>query len=212
MNRNRLLVAIVLGTLIFVFPVLAQRPATQPQPRPQVPATQTTTAVAVPISKVAIIFSEAFQDPKNGISKFNVLMNKLNNDEFGPRQKRLDNMAQQIRQLQDEIAKLQTQPTVPANIQAKLDQVDQLKKQAQRETEDGQALYQKRRQELFGPLQDDIGKALDAYAKAHGITLIIDGSQVQGILYAADSLDITKAFISEYNSKNPVTAAATTPK
>jgi hypothetical protein len=38
--------------------------------------------------------------------------------------------------------------------------------------------------------------------------MILDASQVQGILYAADSLDITKAFISDYNSKNPATAAA----
>ena len=103
-------------------------------------------------------------------------------------------------------------PIAPQTIQAKIDQLDQLKKQAQRETEDAQAAYQKRRQELFGPLQDDVGKALDAFAKARGITMILDGSQVQGILYAADGLDVTKAFISEYNAKNPATAAVTPPK
>ena len=86
-----------------------------------------------------------------------------------------------------------------------------MKKDYQREGEDAQAQYQKRRVELFTPLQEDVGKALDAYAKAHGISLIIDGSQVP-ILYAAESVDITKAFIIEYNSKNPATASVTTPK
>jgi hypothetical protein len=41
--------------------------------------------------------------------------------------------------------------------------------------------------------------------------MVIDGSQAP-ILYAADSLDITKAFISDYNSKNPATAQAPPPK
>ena len=53
---------------------------------------------------------------------------------------------------------------------------------------------------------------MDAFAKARGITMILDGSQVQGILYAAEGLDVTKAFISDYNSKNPATAAVTPPK
>jgi len=57
-----------------------------------------------------------------------------------------------------------------------------------------------------------VAKPLDAFAKARGITMILDGSQVQGILYAADGLDITKAFISEYNARNPATAAVTPPK
>ena len=66
----------------------------------------------------------------------------------------------------------------------------------------------RRRQELFSPLQDEIGRALEAFAKARGINVIIDGAQVP-LLYAADSIDITRAFITDFNSKNPVTAATT---
>ena len=62
------------------------------------------------------------------------------------------------------------------------------------------------------PLQDEVGKELDAFAKAHGITLIIDGSQVPGVLYAAESMDVTKVFISEYNAKHPLTASSATPR
>jgi len=212
MNRNRFLAALTFIATIAVSTTLAQPGA---QPKPQTPPV-TQTSASVPVSKVAVIFSEAFQDPKAGIARFNATLNKLN-AEFADRQKKLDDMAAKIKQLPDEITSLQQQaakgtPIAPQAIQAKIDQLDQLKKQGQRETEDAQAAYEKRRQALFGPLQDEVGKALDAFAKARGITMILDGSQVQGILYAADGLDITKAFISDYNAKNPATAAVTPPK
>jgi Skp family chaperone for outer membrane proteins len=78
-----------------------------------------------------------------------------------------------------------------------------------RKTEDAQSAYQKRLQDMLGPVYDDIGKALDAFAKAHGITLILDVTKIQGIVSADGSLDITKAFITEFNSKNPATASLT---
>lgn len=215
MSRNRFIGAFALIVGVALSTAFAQAPGAQPKPQPTLPATQTA-APAVPVSKVAVIFSEEFQDPKTGIVRFTTTLNKLNS-EFVDRQKKLDDMAAKIKQLPDEITNLQQQaakgtPIAPQTIQAKIDQLDQLKKQATRETEDAQAAYQKRRGELFGPLQEDVGKALDAFAKTRGITMILDGSQVQGILYAADSLDITKAFISDYNAKNPATAAVTPPK
>jgi outer membrane protein len=190
--------------------VFAQPNATQPKAPASAPAT---TQVNIPVGKVAVIFSEAFQDPKNGIARFVVLQNQLNN-EFKKPQDELTQASQRVQSLQDEITKLQNSaaPVDPKTIQAKVDQLDQLKKDSQRKLEDTQAAYQKRRTDLFTPLQTDVGTALDAFAKAHGITLIIDGSQTQGLLYAAESMDVTKAFISEFNSKNPATASATAPR
>jgi len=166
---------------------------------------------SVPVGKIAVIFSEAFQDPKQGIAKFSVIQNQLNG-EFKKPQDDLNAAAQRVQALQDEIAKLQssTAPVDPKTINAKMEQLDQLKKDSQRKLEDTQASFQKRRADLLTPLQDDVGKALDAFAKAHGITLIIDGSQTQGVIYAADNMDVTKIFIAEYNAKNP--AAAATPR
>ena len=54
--------------------------------------------------------------------------------------------------------------------------------------------------------EDDVRVYLEAFAKARGINLIVDGSQVP-MVYAADALDITTAFIAEFNSKNPATAS-----
>jgi outer membrane protein len=79
-----------------------------------------------------------------------------------------------------------------------------------RKTEDAEGAYQKRREELFMPLRNDIEKAIEAFAKARGITVVMDGSQMP-MLYASNSLDITQAFINDFNAKNPATAAITTP-
>ncbi len=167
----------------------------------------------VPVGKIAVIFSEAFQDPKAGIAKFTVIQSQLNS-EFKKPQEELDAAAQKVKALQDEITRLQssTAPVDPKSVQAKIDELDQLKKSSQRKLEDTQAAYTQRRTALLTPLQDEVGKALDVFAKAHGITLIIDGSQVPGVIYAADAMDVTRAFIAEYNSKNPAAAASTTAK
>ena len=205
MNRIRLRSFLVLVAATFVIPALAQgQPPSRP---PQGPATQTT-GVAVPLTKIGVIYSEDFQNPKTGIARFNALLAKLNG-EFQKTQDDLNATAQRLKALQAEITTLQASAAPsPTLIQTKIDQFDQQKKDYQRRGEDAQATYQKRRNELFTPLQDDINKALDAYSKARGITLIFDGSQMP-LVYAAESLDITKAFIADYNSKNPATPAIT---
>jgi len=93
-------------------------------------------------------------------------------------------------------------------LQTKVDQLEQLKKDIQRKGEDAQTNYNRRRQELFAPLQTEVGNALEAFAKARGINVIIDAASVP-LLYASESIDITRAFITEFNAKNPVTAATT---
>ncbi len=213
MNRKLLIIAFAFILLLATSAAFAQSPATQPKPDT---TTAQPSAVNIPVGKVAVIFSAAFQDPKAGIVKFTVLLNQLN-AQFQKTQDELNQTGQKIKQLEDEIAKAQAKAQTsggadPKVVHAKIEQHDQLKKDAQRKTGDAQAAYQKRRDEIFAPLQEDVAKYLDTYAKAHGITLIIDGSQIEGILFAADSIDITRAFISDYNLKNPATAAVTTPK
>lgn len=210
--RSRYLFLPAIAAVLFTAAgiTFTQSPATQT--KPQTPATSTG-PVNVPTAKVAVIFSAAFQDQKQGIAKFAVLVNKLN-AEFQKTQDDLTKTAKAIQALQDEIKKLQESaaPVDPKSVQAKVDRLDQMKKDYQRRGEDGQAAYQRRRQEIFAPLQEDVGKALDAYAKARGITLIMDASQLEGILFASETIDITRAFIAEYNSKNPATASAATPR
>ena len=96
-------------------------------------------------------------------------------------------------------------------LQAKIDLLDQTKKDYQRKGEDATAAYNRRKQAIFAPIQDDISKALEAYAKAHGIAVLIDGSAVP-LAYVADAIDVTRAFINDYNSKNPATAELRQPQ
>jgi Skp family chaperone for outer membrane proteins len=158
--------------------------------------------------KIALVYSELFQDQKNGIARINVTMGALNR-EFQPRQTELNQLAQKIQQLTDELQK--NQGGDPKVLQAKVDQLDEMKKDYQRKGEDGKASYKKRKDDLFAPVQDDIIKALGVYAKAHGISVLIDGSAVP-LAYVADAIDITVAFINDYNSKNPATALLNAPK
>jgi len=201
----------------FATATVAQRPAApaggaRPTPTPAAaPATPAQTNVALPMSKMAIIYTDVFLDPKTGIAKFNNLLTKLNT-EFSKVKDEITQMQNRAQALETEVNKLRDAPAgTPIDntaLQTKIDQLEQLKKDIQRKAEDAQAAYNKRRQELFGPLQVDVGKALEEFAKARGINVILDGAQIP-LLYAAESTDITRAFIADFNSKNPVTAAAT---
>jgi outer membrane protein len=202
MKIARLIAAVAVLTTVAILSVSAQ----QQKPGATAPAPQSN--VAVPDSKMAMIYSEYFVDPKTGIARFNALISTLNR-EFQPRQTELNNLQQKITQLTKEIGDTQAVAD-PKTIQQKRDQLEQAQTDYKRKGEDAEAAYGRRRQEIFAPLQEDIGKALEAFAKARGITVIVDGSQVP-VLWADTAINITQAFINDFNSKNPATASVTQP-
>ena len=184
--------------------------AQQSRPGTPTPPTGTAPTVNVPETKIALVNSDEFNDEKTGIVRLVAAMKKVDK-EFEARRTELQTLQQQIDKATADLAKVGPMQSAQIN-QQQQDKIDQMKKDFQRKGEDAQAAYQKRLGEVLGPVYEDIGKALDAYAKAHGITLVLDVTKVQGIVSASDSLDITKAFITEFNSKNPATAAVTPPK
>ena len=206
MKKDRLIAAVALLATVALSSVSAQQKSAPPA---AAPATSAQSTGAVPDSKMALIYSEAFLDGKAGIARFATLMGTLNR-EFQPRQTELNGLQTRIAALTKEISDTQAVAD-PKAIQQKTEQLEQLKKDYQRKGEDAEAAYNRRRTEIFAPLQEDIGKALEIFAKARGITVIVDGSQVP-MVYASDSIDITRAFISDFNSKNPATASAASPK
>jgi Skp family chaperone for outer membrane proteins len=206
MKIVRFFAAVGLLTTVAVFASAQQKPAAPggaPAAQPQAAAN-----VPVPDSKMALIYSDMFLDPKTGIARFNSLLSTLNR-EFQPRQTELSGLQTRIQTLTKEINDTQNVAD-PNVIRQKREQLDQAQLDLKRKGEDAEAAYNKRRQEIFFPLQKDIGTALEAFAKARGITVIVDGSQVP-VVYAADSIDITRAFINEFNAKNPATAAVIPP-
>ena len=180
------------------------------QPKPTTTSTPALTGSAtgnVPETKLALVDTDQFLDEKAGIVRLVTAAKKVEN-EFLPRRTELQGLQTQIDKLKADLQRTSAvqDPKVSAQQQ---EAIDQKTREMQRKTEDAQTAYQKRLQDMLGPIYDEIGKALDAYAKAHGITLILDVTKIQGIVSASESLDITKAFITDFNSKNPATASLT---
>ena len=214
MKVIRATAAVAFFVALMVASVSAQtRPAagTGTQPRPAAtPGAIAPSTVSVPDSKVALIDSSAFADEKQGIAKFVSALKRVN-AEFQPRQTELQNLQQQIEKAKSDLVK--AAPVQDAKVtQQQQDKIVQMETDFKRKGEDAQAAFNKRLEEVLGPIYEDIGKALDGFAKARGITLILDVTKVQGIVSAADAMDITRAFIAEFNSKNPATASLTPPK
>jgi outer membrane protein len=177
------------------------------QPRTTTPPASASVAGNMPDAKIALVNTDDFADEKTGIVRLVAAMKRVD-AEFQPRRTELQALQQQIEKATADLNK--AAPVQDPKVTAQQnDKIEQMKKEYQRKGEDAQASYQKRLQEVLGPVYEDIGKALDAYAKAHGITLVLDVTKIQGIVSASESLDITKPFIAEFNSKNPATASLT---
>ena len=205
MKIARSFAAVALLATVAVSASAQQKPAGAPAAAPTTPQQA---AVAVPESKIAMIYSEEFLDPKTGIAKYTSLAATLNR-EFQPRRTELEGLQTRINTLTKEINEQQNVAD-PNALRIKRDQLEQLNTEYKRKAEDAEAAYTRRRQEIFQPLQQDIGKALEGFAKARGITVIVDASQVP-LVYAAEAINVTQAFINEFNSKNPATAQVTKP-
>lgn len=182
----------------------------QPKPTPPAGPAPSTQTAALPETKIALVNTDEFADEKTGITRLVAAMKRVDG-EFQPRRAELQTLQTTIEKATADLSK--AAPLQDAKVtQQQTDKLEGMKTEFKRKGEDAQAAYQKRLQDVLGPVYDDIGKALDAYAKAHGITLILDVTKVQGIVSASESLDITKPFIIEFNSKNPATASLTPPE
>lgn len=165
-------------------------------------------------AKVAVI---AFQEAVTATNEFQ--------RDFGDVQKKFEPQKTQLQQLSQQIdtetKTLQTQGSTLNDSEraARAKDIDDKKKQAQRLLEDTQSDYQQAIQETFGRVAVKVDQVLQGYAKEHGFTLVIDGTQDQQqaplVLYAAPTTDITKAVVEAYNTKSGVPApppAAPTPQ
>ena len=185
--------------------------------RPATPAAPAAgTAAPVPDAKIAIINSDAFYDDKAGITRLFKALDGVQR-EFEIKRKELAQLNDDITRKTTELETLQTQytagsPIKASDIQTKAADLEQLKKDLQRKVQDAQDGYKRRQAEVTAPISEDIGKALDAFAKQRGITLTLDIAKIApAVMTLVPSMDVTEAFIKDYNSHNPATAAAVRP-
>lgn len=179
---------------------VAQRPAATTAAAPQNPG-------VIADGKIAIIDTDAFADPKTGITRLVSALEAVNRA-FKPRSDEL----QRLRGQYDQIAKdIEATRNVAdqKSLAAKVDQAEMLKKDIERKTQDAQSAYQKNLREATEPVYKDINPALQAFARQRGVHLIFDVSKLSEVmLIVNDSVDLTRAFIADYNQRNPTGAPA----
>ena len=127
--------------------------------------------------------------------------------EFMPRQR---DLASQQKALQEKSEKLKREAAV-------MSEADRTK--AEREVHEGEISLQRRfnelqedanlrRNEEFGKVQRALLQEVQTYARANGYQLIIS----DGVLFAADAVDITPQMIAAVKAKAPAPAPAPAPK
>lgn len=187
------------------------RPTSSPSQTPTRPLTTqpSNLTVAVPPTKIAIVDTEMFSDEKGGIFRL-VDAARIVQNEFRAREQELQTMQTRLNTLVEDIRRLQqAKPVDQRSIQAKQDEGTRLAQEFETKKQRYDEDYAKRSREVTGPVSQQIGKALDEFASQHGITMTLDLSKLlPAILTAVPTVEITQAFIADFNRKNPRTAAA----
>jgi outer membrane protein len=133
---------------------------------------------------------------------------------FADLQKKYDPKRQQIKSLNDEIASLQkdlqtkSATLTDAERATKAKQLDDKQKELKRTGEDAQSDFQQDMQQTFSTVAAKVADTVDAYAKEHGYSVVLDGGnqQLPIVIYTNPSVDITKAVIEAYNVKSGIPA------
>jgi Skp family chaperone for outer membrane proteins len=179
-------------------------------------AAQTTTPPvaapqAVPI-KLAVIDTDAFGDPKTGVKRLLDAYNKIE-IAIKPKRDELTTLQNRYSALAKEVQDLQKAPNPNTRlIEQKVDEGQTLENDIKRKQEDGQKALERLTRDMTGPINADLANAVQAYAKQRGYDIVLDASKFAGTMILINqALDITDAFIADYNAKNPVAAAPTKP-
>ena len=177
-------------------------------------------ALAQVTTKVALVDTDAFY-AKGGITKIENGYKSLK-AEFTTLEKELNTMNIRKQALEKELQTLQQQANDPNNkvpinktqVQAKVDEYEKLQVDLKRKQEDAKARYEKREQAVIGPILQDVGKVLENYAKEKGYSMILDVGKLfetRIVLYWEPTTEVTKDFITYYNSR-PGGTATTKPE
>lgn len=187
---------------------VAPRPTPTPAPRPA--ATPVPSNAPVPDSRIALIDTSMFGDEKIGIWRY-VDAAKSVQTEFLSRTNDLQNLQNRLNTLATEIQTLAKAP-VPdqKTMQAKQQLGESLQQEWKTKKDRLDEDVTKRYDQVIAPISNQIGLAMDQFVRQRGITMTLDASKLlPAILTALPAMDLTQAFIADFNSKNPRTAGPT---
>jgi len=209
--------ALVVFTVTGSIAVSANAQTARPTPTPAVAPrpTPTPTNAPIPQTKIAVIDTSMFGDEKNGILRYVDAARTVAN-EFKVRSDEVTNLANRLNAMANELdTMMKANPVNQTALDAKQQQGATLQteyntKKAKLDEDVG-----KRYEQVVSPISRQIGLALDQFATQRGVTMTLDVSELlSAFLSLAPAVDLTQAFISDFNSRIPRTAAtpSTTPR
>src|SRR5215471_7476463 len=210
-----ILAALVLSSASAIA-AMAQTPRPTPTPLAQPRPTPAPAAANIPVpqSKIALIDTAAFGDEKNGIYRY-VDATKAVAAEFKPRTDEIQGLESRLNTLANELDALtKANPVNQQAVQAKQQQGQSLQAEYQTKKAKLDEDLGKRYEQVVSPISRQIGAAIDQFAAQRGVTMTLDLSKLLPVvLTLMPAVDLTQAFINDFNSKNPRTAApVNTPK
>ena len=170
------------------------------------PSTSTNSVIAGP-NKLAIInIQAAIANTNEGQRDLDALQKK-----FEPKQIELKSLSDEVDNLKKQLA-AQTDKLNDDERSKRMQAIESKQKTLQRDLEDAQNEYQTQSNEIAQRIGGKLMQSLDSYAKQNGYAVVIDvSSQQSPVLWAAQSVDITKPVIDAYNVVSGVAAPAAKP-
>jgi outer membrane protein len=129
-------------------------------------------------------------------------------DKMAPRKRELDGKQAEIRDLQERLAKGGN--TLSDSAKEELTRnIDTKTKSFNRQVEDAQAELETQQRQVLNQLGQKMMQVIDKYAQANGFSVILDVSnQNTPVLYASNTVDITKEIVDLYDKTTFSASAA----
>jgi Skp family chaperone for outer membrane proteins len=154
--------------------------------------------------RLGYVNSSAFIDTATGIKQLVRAAQGLEL-EFTATQSELSLLNEKLRTIVGELQKLSSDPTGNAKaIADKQAAGQQIQQELQTKQQAGQEAYNKRAQEVQGPVAVEIGKEIRLFAKERDLGMMLDVAKLgDAVLDAKPELDLTADFIGYFNAKHP---------
>ncbi|HET9742579.1 MAG TPA: OmpH family outer membrane protein [Terriglobales bacterium] len=167
----------------------AQTPATN-----AAPSTSTNSIVGAP-NRIAIInIQAAIANTNEGMRDLEALQKK-----FEPKQIELKSLNDEVETLKKQLA-AQTDKLNDDERNKRVADIEAKSKTLQRNLEDAQSDYQTQSNEVAQKVGTKLMQVLESYAQKNGYSMVIDvSSQQSPVLWASESVNITKPVIDAYN-------------
>lgn len=169
-------------------------------------ATQAGIGAVLPDGKIAVINTQIFP---SAIGELKQKYEQVNN-QFKDRFLKLQTLADQLKQLENDI-RVKQQTLTADKLQEMQSNYTELKKRGEREQEDLNSDADKALDAATKPIRDKLSQFLNTYAGQRNIVLVINlagAAQTGSLAYWNPATDITDDFVAEYNKANPVPGGA----